>query len=479
MDAAKPLKVLIVDDEIRMVKSLEILLRSEGGYQVERATNAVEALQKLDASVDVLVTDLTMPGRDGLSLLKEAKERHPALAVIMMTAYSSVQSAVEALKFGASEYLVKPFENEQFLAVLKKAASARTLSEENREAFSALSEREKYGELIGKSATMHQVYYLIDRAAQSDSTVLITGESGTGKELVARAIHYNGLRKNGPFVAVNCNALPATLLESELFGHLKGAFTGADQSREGRFSRADGGTIFLDEIGELSPDLQVKFLRVLQEKTFEPVGSTKPQQVDVRVVAATNRNLEETVKSGQLREDLYYRLHVLHIHIPPLRERRDDISLLADYFMNKKSHLLKAGPKRLAEAAREVLLQFHFPGNVRQLENMIERAIVLSTEEEIQLQDLPDLTHRSEVPVAEREPRSGPGMVEQMPLHNAWQRLSEMTRQTEEALLRRALRENPGLSNQELADLLGTSRRVLELRLQQFGIHKSSFKPPS
>ncbi len=463
MQTDKSIKVLIVDDEIRMCRTLEILLQSEGGFKVDTAHNAIEALQKLEDTTDVVVTDISMPGRDGMSLLKEIKERAPNTRVVMMTAYSTVDSAVEAIKTGAFEYLVKPFDNEKFLEVVKRAGQKESQTKINKEIKRSIDKKKKFGELIGGSKALKGVYYLMERAAQTDSTVLITGESGTGKELVARAIHYNGKRKNGPFVVVNCTALPETLLESELFGHIKGAFTGADKDREGRFSIAHTGTIFLDEIGELPPSLQVKFLRVLQEKTFEPVGSTTPKTVDVRVIAATNRDLEKSVKDGSFREDLYYRLKVLHIHLPPLRERKEDILLLADYFLNKKTREAGGGPKKFSEETKTRLLEYDFPGNVRELENMVERAIVLCTSNEITPADMPELLNRR---------KGDTGSIMNIPIKDGWKRLSKIHSSLEKDLLQRAVEQYGHLSNQQLADLLGTSRRVLELRLKEYGIKK-------
>ena len=327
--------LLIVDDEKNYLVVLEALLSPEG-YEIMTSDKAQEALRLLqEADVDLVLTDMKMPGMSGMELLEEAKKIKPEVPVIMMTAYGTIEMAVEAMKKHAYDYITKPFQNEELKLTLRKALENYRLVKENRRLSEALSERHGYRNIVGKSKSMLKVYDLIDKVAQSKASVLITGPSGTGKELIAKAIHYESLRKDRPFISVNCGALAETLLESELFGHEKGAFTGAIAMKKGRFELADGGTLFLDEIGDMSPPLQVKLLRVLQEMEFERVGGTKTIKVDVRVLSASNRNLKDDVASGVFREDLFYRLNVIHIEVPPLRERMEDVRLLVTHFIEK------------------------------------------------------------------------------------------------------------------------------------------------
>jgi two-component system NtrC family response regulator len=381
--------------------------------------------------------------------------------VVLMTAYSTVESAVEAMKAGAFEYLIKPFSNDEVQLVVASALRMRRLEHENRELRQRLRDQAMAG-LVGESEPMRRVRRLIARAAESDATVLVTGESGTGKELIARAIHDAGHRKDGPFVAVNCAALAENLLESELFGHERGAFTGAVKKRAGTLEQADGGTLFLDEVGDMSPALQTKLLRVLETRTFQRVGGNEGIEVDVRFIAATNRDLGRMVADGAFREDLYYRLNVVAVETPPLRQRRDDIPLLIDHILAARNSGRAAW--RLADDARAALCAYDFPGNVRELENLLERALVLAEGPQIGLSDLP---------LPRAGPRTRPSIDDVVPgLENGWAELQAHVKELERQLLERATETWRDRSNEEIARLLGTSRRVLELRLQEHGLRK-------
>jgi two-component system NtrC family response regulator len=383
--------VLIVDDEKNYLLVLSALLEEEG-YEVLAASSGPEALEILKSSdLDLVVTDMKMPGMDGIELLEQIKARDPDLPVIVMTAYGTVDKAVEAMQKGAYSYLLKPFDNERLILFVKKAIDVFRVIKENRRLRRAVESQYRFGNLIGKSKAMQEVFETIRKVARSGASVLIEGESGTGKEMVAKAIHFNSPRRDEPFVAVNCSALAESLLESELFGHEKGAFTGAIASKKGRFELAHGGSLFLDEIGELSANLQVKLLRVLQEKTFERVGGVRSIAVDMRIIAATNKNLKAEMQAGRFREDLYYRLNVLHITIPPLRERREDIRPLVDHFI-KKYAAERRGASPVAGVSQDVdrlFYEYSWPGNVRELENVIERAIILCPQDRITAADLP------------------------------------------------------------------------------------------
>ena len=347
----------------------------------------LELLQEND--LDVVITDMKMPGMDGMEFMERIRQRQPDLPVIMMTAFGSVEKAVEAMRKGAFDYILKPFKNEELKLTIAKAINHYHLVTQNRQFARELQGKYHFGNIIGKSAQMQRIFALIEKVAPTKATVLITGDSGTGKELIARAIHYNSPRKDHPFISVNCGALPETLLESELFGHEKGAFSGAVSQRKGRFELAHEGTLFLDEISEMSPPLQVKLLRILQEMEFERVGGSQTLKVDVRVVAASNRNLKEDAANGRFRSDLYYRLNVVHVYLPPLRERPDDLPLLVNHFLAKYAKENHQELIAISSGAMERILDYHWPGNVRELENVIERAIILSDRHEIQVKDLP------------------------------------------------------------------------------------------
>ncbi|MBW2259739.1 MAG: sigma-54-dependent Fis family transcriptional regulator, partial [Deltaproteobacteria bacterium] len=381
--------ILIVDDEKNYRVVLSAFLSGEG-YEMLTADNAHEALEAVDSvDLDLVLTDMKMPVMDGIELLKQIKEKNPHLPVVMMTAYGTVEKAVEAMQLGAFNFIQKPFQNETLKQMVHKAISTYRVLKENRRLLRDLEGRYRFDNIIGKSKPMHEVFNMIQRVAPTKATVLITGESGSGKELIARAIHYNSPRRNKPFVAVSCAALTQTLLESELFGHERGAFTGATAMKKGRFELADGGTLFLDEIGEIPPPVQVKLLRVLEEMTFERVGGTKTIEFDIRLVAATNKDLKKEVEDARFREDLYFRLNVVHITLPPLRERSEDIPLLATHFMNKYAGETNREEMTISPEAMRFLCNHRWPGNVREFENAIERAVLLSRDDEITLTDLP------------------------------------------------------------------------------------------
>ncbi|MCD6451511.1 MAG: sigma-54-dependent Fis family transcriptional regulator [Acidobacteria bacterium] len=376
-------RILVIDDEENMLELYSRILGKEG-YKVTTALTAEEALDLFGSKVfDLIIADLALPGMNGVELLKKVKEEDPDIPYILITAYGTVESAVEAMKLGAFDYIPKPFQTEELKIVIKKALKEYQLAQELKRLRSEVKERYSFGNIVGRSKKMLAIFDLVGRVAASNSTVLIQGESGTGKELIARAIHYNSLRKDKPFVAIDCSILPETLLESELFGHVRGAFTGAMKAKKGLFEEANGGTIFLDEIGNISLPIQAKLLRVLQEREIKPLGSTETIKVDVRIIAATNTDLKELVASGAFREDLYYRIAVIPIVLPPLRERKEDIPLLVDCFLEKFSKENNKPLKRITPKALALLTEYDWPGNVRELENIIERAVLVSDSEEI------------------------------------------------------------------------------------------------
>ncbi len=382
--------ILIVDDEVVVRKALERFLGSLG-YQVLAAADGEEALALLEQDrVDLALVDLVMPKMDGIELIHRMKRLYPDIVPIVLTGFGTITTAVEAMKAGAYHYLTKPFDLDDIASLIATALEHRHLREENIVLKQQVRDKYRFENIVGRSDEMVAVYDLVEKVADTDSTVLITGESGTGKELVARALHYNSRRRDKPLVTVNCAAIPEELLETELFGHMKGAFTGAVATKLGRFDAADHGTIFLDEIGDMTLKLQVKVLRVLQEQCFEPVGSTKTHQVDVRIIAATNQKLERAVRERRFREDLYYRLNVIPIHIPPLRARTGDVALLVKYFIDKFA--IQSGHKitGTTDEAMTMLNNYRWPGNVRELENMVERAVVLKNEGKIEIKDLPE-----------------------------------------------------------------------------------------
>ncbi|MGI8726140.1 MAG: sigma-54-dependent transcriptional regulator [Solirubrobacterales bacterium] len=384
-------KVLVVDDEMSMLDTLRILLKGEG-FSVFTASNGAQGIAQLaEVQPDLILTDVRMPGKGGLDLLAATREADPTLPVILMTAQASLQTAIQAVNEGAFYYIQKPFANNELVAICRRAAESRQLKTENLALRKEVA-RHTRGDAarpIGKSHSFTDILDLVDTVAPTDSTVLVSGESGTGKEVLARYIHEMSGRMGGAFVSINCAALPENLLESELFGHIKGSFTGAVRDKQGLFVAARGGTFFLDEVGEMSAATQVKLLRAIQEREVIPVGATEPVTIDVRIIAATNRDLEEEIRRGTFRSDLYYRLNVITLHLPPLRERKDDVPVLAEYFLQRFADSRDRPPPNLTEAALEALQEYDWPGNVRELENALERAAVLSLNGQLEPNKLP------------------------------------------------------------------------------------------
>jgi DNA-binding NtrC family response regulator len=386
MDEA--IDILIIDDE-EVIRDSCTQILSAAGYKVRSAEDGSSGLSALqEALPDIVILDLKMPGMDGMEVLENIKSTFPGILVIVITGYATIESAVQAMKLGADDYLAKPFIPDVLRITVKKAVEKKSLFDENVLLKEQLLSRSEEEMIIGTSRAMQQIYKLVRKAAPADSTVLIYGESGTGKELIARAIHHHSLRKDKPFVAVDCGSLAEHLIESELFGHVKGSFTGAIATKYGRFELADGGTIFLDEIANVGPGVQAKLLRVVQEREIVKVGGSHPIKIDVRIITATNRDLEKEIKEGRFREDLFYRLNVLPIDLPPLRERKDDIPLLVSYFIKKYSHKRKKKILSIDDGAMKTLLDYDWPGNIRELENVIERAVVLTEHAVIAPSDL-------------------------------------------------------------------------------------------
>jgi two-component system response regulator PilR (NtrC family) len=382
-------RILVVDDEKSIQEFLRLLLE-EGGYEVTTASSMEEGRKIFFGdNFDLVLCDIIMPDGNGLDLLREMKAHNIRSSVIMMTAYTSTKSAIEAMKRGAYDYISKPFDVEELKVVVQKALEKTELVDENVYLRRELEQKYQFSNIIGRSRPMKEIFALIERVAKTNSTVLLEGESGTGKELIARAIHYQSPRSSHRFLSVNCGALPENLLESELFGHERGAFTGAVRQKKGLFRESHQGSLFLDEIGEMSLAMQVKLLRALQEKKVRRVGGHQEESVDTRIIAATNQDLQEKIENNEFREDLFYRINVIPIRLPPLRERREDIPLLVDYFIKKTSKDMGIEPKRISVEAMRVLEGYFWPGNVRELENVIERALALSTDENISLDDIP------------------------------------------------------------------------------------------
>ena len=449
--------VLIVDDEKNYLIVLEALLSPEG-YEIITADNPEKALQLIrESDLDLVITDMKMPGISGLTILEEAKKINPDIPIIIMTAFGSIEMAVEAMKRHAYDYVEKPFKNEALKLTVKKALQNYRLVKENRLLSEALSDRYRFGNIIGKSRPMQEIYDLISKVSQSKTSVMVSGESGTGKELIANAIHYNSPRKDRPFISVNCGALTETLLESELFGHEKGAFTGAVALKKGRFELADGGTLFLDEVGEMSPTLQVKLLRVLQEMEFERVGGTKTIDVDVRILSASNRNIKDDISKGLFREDLYYRLNVIHIEVPPLRERGEDIRLLVDHFVNK--YQVDEGDEKpnLGPETWKIMFNHSWPGNIRELENVIERAVVLSSGGNIAPDDLPEylLERDVEIDIDKFIPAGAP--------------LQKTLENIEEQVIRRALKSCNNVQS-HAAEMIGITKSLFQHKMKKYNI---------
>ncbi len=449
-------RILVVDDEESIRVSLCALL-ARHGYHTESASGGTEALQILtENDVDVAFIDVRMPEIDGIDLTREIVAREIMTTIVVMSAYGSVDNAVEAMKAGAYDYITKPFKTDEVALVLAKADERETLRRENALLKAQMVDRHDFKGIVARSAAMDRIFKMIGKVAEVRSTVLLTGESGTGKELVARAIHQNSPRVNQPFVAVNCGAIPENLLESELFGHKRGAFTDAHNDKTGLFKEAEGGTLLLDEIGELPLNLQVKLLRVLQESTVRRLGDTKDESVDVRVVAATVRNLEEDVKAGLFREDLFYRLNVLPVRLPPLRERRDDIPLLIDHFVERHNARLGTSVQGVHTEAEKMLMKYAWPGNVRELENVMERAMVLTEGDKITPEDLPEKVQQTR------------DIVRQT-LDSGELSVKKTFRIIEEELIRRALGKTGG-NRTNAAKLLEISHRALLYKIKDYGI---------
>ncbi len=451
--------ILIVDDEKNYPPILSAVLE-DAGFETLTAFSGQEALEILDDSdVDLVLTDMKMPGMDGIELLERIKKKDGELPVIMMTAHGTVEKAVEAMQKGAYSYLLKPFDNDQLVLYVNKANAIYRMVKENRRLRHAVENQYSFGNIIGKSKPMTQVFEVIRKVAPTSATVLIEGESGTGKELVAKSIHFNSTRKHKPFVAVSCSALAETLLESEIFGHEKGAFTGAVASKKGRFELADGGTLFLDEIGELPSNLQVKLLRVLQEKVFERVGGVKPISVDVRVIAATNRKLKQEVAKGNFREDLFFRLNVVQIELPPLRERPEDIRLLIRHFIQKFAfeHQAETTVKGVDRDVERLFHEYGWPGNVRELENVIARAIIFCSGDFITISDLPKDFKKNADAVL---------YLDGIPPDA---KLNETLDMIEKKMVERALKLTDHVQTQA-AELLGIGKSGLNWKLKKFNL---------
>jgi DNA-binding NtrC family response regulator len=461
--------ILIVDDEEHIRRIMSIMLGKKN-YACSLAASAEEALRMVSGqSFDAVFTDLKMPGLDGLALLARLKAMDPDLVVIVVTAFASMETAIAAMKAGAYDYIAKPFNEEEMVLVLEKALERNRLLSENRRLKKQMAERLDKASFLGESPAMQRVFDVIKRVADTKATVLITGESGTGKELAARSIHQNGPRKERAFVAVNCGAIPANLVESEFFGHAKGAFTGAEKAKEGLIAEADGGTLFLDEVSELPLEMQVKFLRVLQEEEVRRVGENASRKVDLRVVAATNRNLEREVQEGRFREDLFYRLNVIRLAMPPLRERREDIPMLARHFLDEAVAKHQLGKKRLTPAALRELGLHPLPGNVRALRNIIEQAAIMGDSEEIGPKDLIFGDEGENPP--EGDPVGSGELLLRLP--QAWTDLKlslrTVTEATEKEIIRRALSAAKG-NRTKAAGILGLSRRALITKIQLYGL---------
>ena len=457
--------ILVVDDEPNYLVVLSELLKDEG-YEVFTAQSGEKGLEiAKENDLDIIITDMRIPGMDGLELLKAVKSFNQYLPVIMVTAFGEVEKAVVAMKAGAYNYLAKPFSNDELLVNIKKAIEHYSLLRENLRLRDEARVRYGFASLIGKNARMQEVYNLIEKVAPTSASVLITGESGTGKELVARAMHINSTREDGPFISVNCAALPETLLESELFGHEKGAFTGAASLRKGRFELADTGTLFLDEIGDIPLPLQAKLLRVLQERSFERVGGNRSIKVDVRIITATNKDLKNEVEKGRFRGDFFYRLNVVHIHLPSLRERADDIPMLTEHFVSKFAKVLNRPKLQVSMEALRFLVSLPWEGNVRELENTIERAAILCSGDIIKPEDV----HFKMSTAKEDEQWSPDGDIEKLIPPNL--PLPEVLSGVEEQMLKRALVDANNVQARA-AENLGITKSLLQYKLKKYNLLK-------
>jgi len=450
-------RILVVEDEASMREFLEILLRRHK-HEAIVVDSGEAALEQLDREeFDLVITDLKMPGVGGLQILERTKQRHPQTEVVIVTAFATAETAIAAMKQGAYDYVTKPFKVDEIVVTVERALEKRALVRENVTLREELRGRFRLDRMVGRSPVMQQLFGLIQRVAATRTSLVILGESGTGKELVARAVHSLSDRAEKPFVAVNCGAIPETLMESELFGHVKGAFTGATRDKGGLFSAADGGTLFLDEIAELPPALQVKLLRALQERRIKPVGAVSELEVDVRIIAASNRDLEQEVASERFRSDLYYRLNVIALTVPPLRDRPEDIPLLAEHFMRRYAAEMGRPVRRIAPEALSLLCTHHYPGNVRELENLVERAVTLAVDEVLDVSSLP--TFR----------RPGPRHLAHVAIPPDGLDLDQYMGTIEKQVLTRAL-EQTGGNRTEAAHLLRITLRSMRYRLAKYGI---------
>lgn len=455
-------RILVVDDELNMRLVLKAML-TKAGYEVLVAEDGLVALDTLKTGdISVIVTDLKMPRLDGIGLLERVIKEYPAIPVIIITAYGTVTTAVSALKSGAFDYITKPFDQDDFRNIIKKAVRTRDLNQT--EIILPTGEIERYG-IVGTSAAMLEIYETIRHIAPVNTAVLITGETGTGKELIAQAIHKSSPRKDNPFIKINCGAITEHLVESELFGYEKGAFTGAVMTKPGRFELAHSGTLFLDEVGDLPRDMQVKLLHVLQNQEFERVGGIKTIKIDVRIIAATNKNLQQEVREGRFREDLFYRLNVFPIHLPPLRERQDDISPLMDYFLERNSQRLGKSIQAVTDEVKELFRQYPWPGNIRELDNMIERLILMARDNRINIEDMPDEIRY----FIESAPLSAEVSAEK-PLKDL---VKDHTEDVEKQLIIKVL-EECGQNVTKTAQQLGCSRKGLQLKMIKYGLRKET-----
>jgi len=457
-------KILVADDEQSMREFLDIMLKKEG-YKVSLASNGEEVAKLVENDLfDLVLLDIRMPKLDGISALRKIKANAPETIVIMITAYASADTAIKAMKEGAYDYITKPFKVEEIKLIIKNALEKKNLQKENVLLKQAVRDRFHFGNIIGQSPKMVVLYDLLEKVSPTKTNILVTGESGTGKELVAKAIHYNSPRKEKPFVTLNCGAIPESLIESELFGHMKGAFTDAIATKKGLFEVADEGTIFLDEISELPLLMQVKLLRVLQDKEFKRVGGTEDIRVDVRIIAATNKELEEAVKEKRFRDDLFYRLNVIQIKLPPLRDRREDIQTLANHFLKKYSQELNKNILNISPEALQILLNYEYPGNVRELQNIIERAVALESSPDLTAHNLS--SYLSEQPLL----RKGPIDIE---IPNEGIDLEKMVEDLERTLLLKALDRTKGIKK-KAAELLHINFRSMRYRLEKYGLNHGS-----
>ena len=454
-------KILVADDEQSMREFLDIMLKKEG-YKVSLASNGEEVVKLVDNDLfDLVLLDIRMPKLDGISALKKIKANAPETIVIMITAYASADTAIKAMKEGAYDYITKPFKVEEIKLIIKNALEKKNLQKENILLKQVVRDRYHFGNIIGQSPKMMALYDLLEKVSPTKTNILIAGESGTGKELVAKAIHYNSPRKEKPFVTLNCGAIPESLIESELFGHMKGAFTDAIATKKGLFEVADEGTIFLDEISELPLLMQVKLLRVLQDKEFKRVGGTEDILVDVRIISATNKDLEEGVKEKRFREDLFYRLNVIQIKLPPLRDRKEDIQILANHFLKKYSEELSKNILKITPETLQILLNYDYPGNVRELQNIIERAVALESSQELTANNLS--SYLSEQPLLKK------GSID-IEIPSEGIDLEKMVEDLERTLLLKALDKTKGIKK-KAAELLHINFRSMRYRLEKYGLN--------